>query len=174
MVETARVADARRATDAMIAGTPAPPPTLPGARLALQGAEDTLAAATTAQETIRVDIATIEAGAVWRDMQVDSAHAAVLMVEAAPVAARLVPELEALHRRMVDLHLALNALIRANGVATRENGCFTHIASVAMRFESVPSFWNIAQQPGECPTLATWQSAIAALKTDAAAPLPGA
>ena len=172
LVEQAHTTDAKAMTDALISGASAPRATLPGARLAAQAAEDALAAAQSARDTIDAEIAELAAAMHWRDEAVDRAHAAVLMTNAAPAAARLVAELEALHRRMVDLHLALNALIRVNGVATRENGCFTHVASIAMRFESVPSFWNIAQQPGECPTRDAWQSAIAALKNDAAAPLP--
>jgi RNA 3'-terminal phosphate cyclase len=172
LVETARVADARATTDAMIAGAPSPAPTLPAARAALQHAEDALASAQYTHDAIGTEIAELVDRMHWRDGAVDRAVAAALLAEAAPAAAVLVAGLEELHRQMVDKHLALNALIRANGVATRENGCFTHVASVTMRFESVPSFWNIAQQPGECPTLAAWQKAIAELKVDAACPLP--
>jgi hypothetical protein len=171
-IEEARRADARAATDAAIANTPPPPSAIPAARAALQEAEDTLANFIATKATLEADIAALQANASFRDDAVARSIAAVLLAEGAPAVAALVAELEALHARMADRHLALRELTKVGGVTMKENGLYTDAGNVSLRFSSLPEYWNIARQSG--PIAVAWAAAIEALKVDANAPLPGA
>ena len=172
--DQARAADAAETTRALIADAEAPPATLPRARREQQDAEDALAAAETARDSINAEIAELERGAQLRDMAVDDAAVAVLRAETGPAVARLVAELDGLHQRTVDLGRTLDALIAANAVITGGEACTTLAATVSNRFEVPPASWEIARDVSPCPTPVAdvWASALAALKADAAAPLP--
>jgi hypothetical protein len=169
-IEEARRADSKRLTDAVIANTPPPPSTVPAARRALEEVEDALANLIATKATLEADIAALQSSELFRDDAVTSAVSAVLLTEGAPTIAALVTELDGLHHQMIDRHHAPRALESANGVIVKEANLYTPLALVSKRYDTPPAYWNIAQQPG--PLFEAWRAAIAALKTDANAPLP--
>jgi hypothetical protein len=139
-IAEARRTDVRRATDAAIANTTPPPSVLPAARRALEEAEDALASVNATRATIESDVAALESSALFRDNAVASAVSAVLLAEGAPAVAALVAELEALHARMIDRHLALRELTKVGGVTMKENGLYTDAGNVSLRFSSLPEY----------------------------------
>lgn len=174
--DRARAADAAEATQALIADAAVPAPSLPAARRAQQDAEDALAAAETARDTINAEIAKLNADASLREVRVNDCAVAVLQAETGPAVAALAAELDGLHRRIVDLGRTVDSLIAAGAVVTRGDARNDFAVTIADRSELPPASWDIARDMAPCPTPTAdmWEAAIAALKTDAAAPLPAA
>jgi hypothetical protein len=175
-VEQARATDAQAQTDAPIAAAPNPSATLPTSREALLRAEERVAAAEAARDAINAEIGKLEAGASSRDAQVNDGIAAVLQAEASGAISALATELDQMHRRLIDGHYALAALIRANAIPRIDGGRCDHrhtpVGDIAYRVEQFPLSWELGLKPSECPTVTAWQAAIKALATDAPAPLP--
>jgi hypothetical protein len=149
------------------------PATIKQARGVLQDAEDELESAIVARTALNAQMAQGDAAPGFALMQLKDAAAAVVRSEAPAAAANLVNEVAELQAKLAEKGSALEWLSLA-GVFPR--GTFGGIldpvaASVWNRMMSPPNTWaglSAEQHAGR----ARWQDALAALMTDATAPLP--
>jgi len=171
-VDAARAADGRAATDALLAGTATPPASLPAARAAMVACEDALAAATTARDALQAEIAELTAALPIRQMRVDDCAVAVLREEADAAVRALLAEIEALHKQVADRGLALQWLTDQRVVIAWGADAMPGVGELQSRFTMPPRTWILSQHPDRAPSRLVWEAALAALKIDAAAPVP--
>jgi hypothetical protein len=172
----AALADALQAddaahVDAIMTKASAPPATAPAARAEALAAEAEVAAAERALAVLRADLEALERGRDLRGLHLRSAVADVVRAETSAAVETLVSDLEAAMRRVLDTGRALAAVLDAHG--HDPSGALQRSAArrLVARLDGRPGDWGL--DGADQPTLARWRSALAALKDDADAPLPG-
>lgn len=171
-VANAGAIDRRAATDALIAGTPQPRPTSAAAHAMLDEAEAVLASAIFARDSVHAEIADLDKRAWLREQNVRDAAAAVMREEGADAITGLIAELEGLNKALADKAIAILALIRAGIVRDRGEGATPGLMELTVRFTNMSMGWPWIARPEASPTGRAWEAALAALMTDAAAPVP--
>ena len=169
-VERAGPADARAVTDALIAGTERPAPTLQAARAALVAAEDALAAAPVARDTVNADIAELDKSEPLRASLARDAAAAVFQAEALPAVHAVMEELDALYKQVADKGLALVALVNHDIISDVGPGAIPGLLELTSRINNLSVQWPWCHTPAASPTAAAWMAVVTALEADAAAP----
>lgn len=161
--------DAAAALVAAAMGAPnVPTMTAKKAREAVANGEDDLAAAIAVRDTLRGRIAPAAKAverAAWR---VDGCVRAVLLAEA-PIAA-LLAELDGHYRKITDLGRALCVLTGPNGIPRNGPDAYPEASYVWSLLTQPPMNWVMWQTLS--PSAVAWETAMAALMTDATTPLP--
>jgi hypothetical protein len=160
--------DAKAAASALLAGEPQPIPNSAAARAGLDLANETLAAAIFARDSVQAEIADLEGDEAQRERGVADAMASVIRVESAEAVRATIAELATLYERLADRSLALRVLMKAGAITDRGPDATPGLMTMMARFHNVTFDWS----PDTCPTAAAWQATIDALKIDAAAPVP--
>jgi DNA repair exonuclease SbcCD ATPase subunit len=146
-------------------------PSLAAARAAVLAAEDRVAAIRAARDKLNAEIKpaeeTIERAGYYRD----DAVRGVLYEEAEGVLAAAVAELQAMHKQLVEKHLALSLLIFE---ATTPNQPMNvpALSEIKNRATFAIEQWPLSHMPNASPSRVAWQAAIKALADDANAKLP--
>ncbi len=171
-IKAAPAVDAKAAATALIAGEPQPVPTSAAARAALSTAEETLAAAEFARDSVHAEIAELERAEPNRERDIADAIGAVVRAEMMGTVLAVIAEVDALNRQVVDKMLAINALMRAGCITDRGPDAVPGLLTQSVRFHNMALHWPFVQQPDASPTAATWEAVLAALKADPAALVP--
>jgi len=156
---------------ARLMGTAGPdaPLSIAEARDAAGRANDRLDFQRKVRERLDRDVAGAEADARLADQQIDAALRELLPVEMRERAVTLLAELDAASRRYADLARAWQWVCDHRIVPDFGPGSLVGSIEIANRFSLVPAYWAV----GPSATVSAWDEALARLRTDATATLPG-
>ena len=153
------------------------PRTIRQARDALTDAEDTLEAAIAARDAVKAEVARLTTS--WTDTAVTRAAKAVLQAERHAAARAVAAEVIRLQHDLVRVGQVLAFLVEAQAFPVIDAVGSNHgkpadedVRDALWRCQhSPPLTWHELMQQSD--GAAEWRAAVAALKTDATAPLPG-
>jgi hypothetical protein len=158
------------AVTALVGGTDLAGTTIKEARAAIQAAEDDIATAVTARQTIRESIEPAQNRVASLQLALERHSNAVIRTEAS--IATLLKDIDTLGRQLIDKGKALDWLLDTDRVPRYGPAADPSASWVHSLLTQPANQWTHWRAPGASPSADAWQAALERLKTDATAPLP--
>jgi hypothetical protein len=174
-LKTAKAATALHLVNVSVGRVGDAPPSVASVRRSIEAAEDDLEVARAAELTLKGRLAEQQMRLGFAQDGVRQAAQAVL--RQSPRIAAIVSEVAELQRRLIEQGAALdwlydNGLIPPNNISEGADRRTPSVAETIARLGIKPRLWPEWISASSMPGAAAWEAALAALMTDADAPLP--